>query len=425
MRFRPLEDDVRMVKFDLIPDLRVSRVRWNGEEIPFVQEERNQDGSFYLQAPETLSKGRTYEVSFDYAGGEILQSKFGRAPAGRVWYPTPSGTASRATYELTFRIPHGSTIVTVGKRVGESQEGNWDVTEWSADMPIEQAVFRWLGTPTYKTAMEQTTKTRMSLYYVFSGGAIMPPTKDEMMIDLGNDLRIFHSWFGKPAFDSIDVVMGNGMGGGSWPGLIFTQPALAAGYASVNTQIGVLTGGRGPGPMLAQARAMLDEAFARLLAGQWWGNTVSAASFHDAWLTAGLSGFSASIYDVETANGDFSDRWALARDGLLNPEQAGAHPAERRGPGVRMGWLNNTPATKGATFPIGQFQRPSIIHMLCAMMWDTETGDRDFQNMLRDFVTRFANREVSTEDFQAVAARHIRPALDLDGNGKMDWFFRE
>jgi hypothetical protein len=63
--------------------------------------------------------------------------------------------------------------------------------------------------------------------------------------------------------------------------------------------------------------------------------------------------------------------------------------------------------------------------MLCAMMWDAQTGDRDFQTMLRDFLAQFANREVSTEDFQSVVDRHIKPGLDLDGNGKMDWFFRE
>jgi hypothetical protein len=376
-----------------------------------------------LQAPEALSKGGTYEVSFDYAGGEILQSKFGRVPGNRIWYPKPSGTASRATYDLTFRIPHGSAIATVGKQVGTSQEGNWDVTEWVADIPIEQAVFRWMGKPTYKTAMEETTKTRMSMYYVFSGEPIMPPTKDQMMAELGNELRIFHTWFGKPAFGSIDVVMDKGMSG-SWPGLIFSPPILAAGYASVNAQIGVLTNGRLPGPMLAQFRPMLDEAFAGLLAGQWWGNTVSAASFHDAWLTAGLTGFSGSIYDVETANGVFSDRWALARDGILIPGRFAKIRPNDAGP-VWMGLLNNTPSTKGATYQLTTSKGAFIIHMLCAMMWDVTTGDRDFQNMLQDFVARFANREVSTEDFQSVADRHIKPGLDLDGNGKMDWFFRE
>ncbi len=426
MRFRPLENGVRMVKFDLIPDLQVSHVRWNGEEIPFVQESRKQDGSFYLQAPEALSKDRVYEVSFEYAGGEILQSSFGFVPMQRVWYPAPSGPASRATYDLTFRIPHGSTIVTVGNRVRESQEDKWDVSEWAADVPIEQAVFRWLEDPTSKTAVEGTTNTRMSLHYLFTGTGtpILPPTKNDMLIDLGNGLRIFHTWFGKPAFNSIDLVMQANAPSGSVPGLLFLQPILAAGYGSVSSQMAVLSGGRGPAALPAQMRPVLDEAFPRLLSAQWWGNTITPASFHDQWLTTGLTGLSASIYDVETANGDFSVRWEKARDGLFIVNRMSRMRANDAG-SLWMGWLNNTPATKGASFQLASAKGAYIIHMLCAMMWDTETGDRDFQNMMRDFVARFANGAVSTEDFQSVVESHVKPAIDLGGNGKMDWFFSE
>ena len=424
MSFRPLEDGVRMVKFDLIPDLQVSRVVWNGQEIPFVQEGRNRDGSFYLETPQPLSKGRVYEATIDYAGGEILQSAHGFVPLRRVWYPTPSGAASRATYDLTFRIPHGSAIVTVGNRVRESKEDKWDVSEWAADTPIEQAVFRWLQDPTYKTAVEETTRARMSLYYVFSGSPILPPTKNEMLIDVGNGLRVFHTWFGKPAFDNIDIVMQANAPSGSLPGLVFLAPILAAGYGSVNSQIGVLSRGGGPGPAFAQMRPILDEAFPKLLAGQWWGNTVSPASFHDQWLIAGLTNFSASVYDFEMANGDFNDRWEMAREGLLGANRMARIRANDAGP-VSMGLLNDTPATKGSSSQLRSSKGAYILHMLCAMMWDPETGDRDFKDMMRDFVVRFANHAVSTEDFQSVVNGHVKPAIDLDGTGKMDWFFNQ
>ena len=35
------------------------------------------------------------------------------------------------------------------------------------------------------------------------------------------------------------------------------------------------------------------------------------------------------------------------------------------------------------------------------------------------------NRNASTEDFKAIAEKHMKPALDLEGNGRLDWFFRE
>ncbi len=48
-----------------------------------------------------------------------------------------------------------------------------------------------------------------------------------------------------------------------------------------------------------------------------------------------------------------------------------------------------------------------------------------FTGMLQDFVKSYYNREASTEDFKQVVERHIIPAIDLDGNGWLDWFFNQ
>jgi len=44
---------------------------------------------------------------------------------------------------------------------------------------------------------------------------------------------------------------------------------------------------------------------------------------------------------------------------------------------------------------------------------------------MHDFVATYTNQNASTEDFKAIAEKHMKPALDLDGNGKLDWFFGE
>ena len=58
-------------------------------------------------------------------------------------------------------------------------------------------------------------------------------------------------------------------------------------------------------------------------------------------------------------------------------------------------------------------------------MWNPRGGDGDFQVMLQDFLTRFQNRVVSTEDFISVVEKHMKPGMDRDGNHRMDWFFKE
>src|SRR5262249_1627523 len=136
MRFHSLDQDTRMVKFDLLPDLQVQRVSWNGKEIPFIQESRKADGSFSLQMPDPLVRGLPYHITFEYARAEIVPSLWGTPSPRRAWYPRPHGDSNRATYDLTFRIPKGTTIASVGKEVSTSEEGSFTVSHWQSAVPI-------------------------------------------------------------------------------------------------------------------------------------------------------------------------------------------------------------------------------------------------------------------------------------------------
>jgi hypothetical protein len=171
----------------------------------------------------------------------------------------------------------------------------------------------------------------------------------------------------------------------------------------------------------------LDEAFPKLMAGQWWGNTVNAASFHDEWLTAGLTDFSASVYDLDDrarGNDVFQNRWVGAREAILSPQRIGLIRSNDTGP-VWMGELNNTPQAPAAGGILNANKGAYIVQMLRAMMWDTQTLDRDFQAMMQDFVASFRNQAVSSEDFQSTVEKHMKPAMDLMGNHRMDWYFNE
>jgi aminopeptidase N len=71
-------------------------------------------------------------------------------------------------------------------------------------------------------------------------------------------------------------------------------------------------------------------------------------------------------------------------------------------------------------YPKGAF----ILHMLRMMMFDrTKGGDAQFQAMMKDFVQTHFNQDVSTEDFKKIVEKHITKEMDVNQNGKMDWFF--
>ncbi len=171
-------------------------------------------------------------------------------------------------------------------------------------------------------------------------------------------------------------------------------------------------------------RPAFDEAFPTLMSRQWWGNTVSPVSFHDTWLTNGLASFSASLFDTKAREYDnFKGHWSQAREAVVLENPRG-FKANEAGP-VWLSLMNETGKTPGASGILNNSKGAFIIQMLRSLFWDPHTGDADFQTMMRDFLKQFANQAVSSEEFQAVVEKHMKPAMDLNHNHRMDWFFSE
>ena len=453
LRFRSLEDGTRMMKFDLFPDIQVSRVAWNGKEIAFVQESRKRDGSFYLQMPEALVKGRAYQISFDFSGGTV-----GMGSSRMAWYPSPSGPASRATYHLEFHIPRGSTIVSVGNLGTQTREGAFDVSQWVSDAALEHAVFCYLPVVYTKNITEETTHMELRAYVTPGRGTgaraeppppgpgtinslqaiaplpavgpqpslspqpaavmagrgviragIQPSSPSAVLVDAGNAVRVFYWWFGPSSYKSLSVVEAGGVA--SLPGLVYAPPILFAGYNATM-----------PGEM----KVPLDEAFARAVSVQWWGNTVGTASFHDEWLSGGFANFSTSLFDLASGSKDFQDHWEIARNALLHAPksfQSEIRPTDTGS--LWMGILNDTYYAGGAGAIVNVMKGGFILQMLRCMMWDPKSNDNDFRALMQDYVKRFANQAASTEDFKAVVEQHMKPVMDLDNNHRMDWFFND
>jgi hypothetical protein len=70
-----------------------------------------------------------------------------------------------------------------------------------------------------------------------------------------------------------------------------------------------------------------------------------------------------------------------------------------------------------------------ILHMLRMMMYEqrNKAGDPDarFKAMMKDFVKTYFNKDVSTMDFKRIVDKHMTKEMDLEENGRMDWFFRQ
>ena len=90
-----------------------------------------------------------------------------------------------------------------------------------------------------------------------------------------------------------------------------------------------------------------------------------------------------------------------------------------------MGLRLNTFRTGNAYQKLVYSKGGYTLHMLRCLMWNQKTGDQDFMALMHDFVTANTGKNASTEDFLAAVNRHMRKDMDLEGNGRADWFIRE
>src|SRR5260370_34007036 len=71
--YEPLVAGERVMKFGLLPTLRVTRVTGeNGQDLHFIQENRKEDGSFYTILDEAPPMATAYAITVEYGGGKGL-----------------------------------------------------------------------------------------------------------------------------------------------------------------------------------------------------------------------------------------------------------------------------------------------------------------------------------------------------------------
>ena len=163
---------------------------------------------------------------------------------------------------------------------------------------------------------------------------------------------------------------------------------------------GSLAGYSAPGLLLLSARQWTtnkpnDALLAQVAAGQWWGNSVMAATPNDEWITDGLAQYGSAMY-------------AEQADGI-----SGLHNAlESYAVGALM-YEGTTPVAQVQS--LGQYsdQYRSIVQDKGAMVFHmlrTQLGDDNFSATLRDFYKQSAGKAVTIDDFEKVASAHV-PAV--------------
>jgi aminopeptidase N len=235
-----------------------------------------------------------------------------------------------------------------------------------------------------------------------------------VMADTQNALRTYAIWFGKVPNGRIAITEQPQFNfGQSWPNLVYL-PVSAFLDA---TQRMTLMGSRA-----FRFSSFIDEVTPHEVAHQWWGHEVGWASYHDQWLSEGFADFSAALVMESTTKGnEVQSYWERQRKRILDRNEFGAR-ANDAGPlwlGERLDWKKNESAYTGLTYSKGAY----VLQMLRTMMWDPQTKDKGFVDMMHEFASSGGN--ASTESFAALAAKHMKPGMDLGQDKTLNWFFRE
>ena len=436
--FEPLIAGERVVKFGLLPTLRVTHVLDDqGHDLSFIQGNKKEDGSFYAILPTATETGKAYTITVQYESvKDDFEKVLERAGDGSFyvgartsWYPNLNGFGENALYDLTYKVPHRYKVISVGELQKESFDHDYAVSHWITPKPVAVAGFNY-GAYQKIDLADNITGYKISGYYLtqlpdnlrnYRALQSMDPqgmTK-YVLEQTRAQLQICTRYFGRSPYDHISITeQPNFAFGQSWPNLIYL-PIFA--YTD-STQRWTLFG-----HINKKFTGFVQEVTPHEVAHQWWGHAVGWASYHDQWLSEGFADFSAGLFLQQATPGDwrkdYIEYWNQLQKRILEKNKYGIAPNDA-GP-LWMGERLISPRTQDAyqnvTYPKGAY----VLQMLRSILYSPQDQDAAFIAMMHDFVESHRDKPASTESFKAIAEKHMSKVTNLAGDGKLDWFFDE
>lgn len=441
-QFKALVAGARVIPFHLYPTLRVGAVTdaLHGH-LPYFQESYEEDPDFAILLPEGLKKGELYTVTFEYRGNDAVADEGGgnfTLVARSTWYPV-TVFGDRATFRMSLRTPAHLEVVATGQPVSREIRDDTLISRWKSDIPIKAVGFN------YGQFKKTVVKDKDLDITIESYANVNMPDKikelqimadrverqtgrmlplnlgsldtvrlmDKVQAEAELGLKIYSKTFGPMPFDRVAITQQPFPNfGQAWPMLVY-MPIIA--YFS-NTHLNQLD--------LIPALGFIKYVCAHEIGHQWWGHAVGYKSYRSQWISEAFAQLSASLFaEAVYKNAKFIEFWKDLRKQALRKNQKRKCPS-RMG-SITLGYRLNTGRTGDVTNTAFYAKGAFIAHMLRMLMWDPRTRDKRFSEMLKDFIKTYYNGNASTDDFKRLVEKHITREMDLDGNGKMDWFFNQ
>ncbi|MGO9272914.1 MAG: M1 family aminopeptidase [Terriglobia bacterium] len=439
----------RVLPMGLDGVLRVSSITDGaGKKISFIQEDRQLDSDLWVILPAGVQMGSAYKLKISYQEDSTHESRIIHQQgsglyfvvARESWYPSFGAFDDRTHFTLDFHSPKKFAFVATGRQIS-SEKGHDDLeTKWESEIPYSVVGFNYgdfvdksrsdpnLTVTVYggreipdelkelSSAMDMADMERRG-----QGGSIESQTgilrggfNTTAMVGSAADqsyqaFKLYQSYFGPLPFKTISVTeQPVGFFGQSWPTLIFL-PYLALLDTTTLHSLRLRD--------TAEGREFFDIVGVHEMSHQWWGHMVGWKTYHDQWLSEGFADFSAALYLKQLDPKRFRAFWDLQRKWILSKDRAGVRPTDA-GPL----WLNYQTSgyLEEGNSQILIYRKGSyVLEMLRMLMENPRDPNPDgaFISMMRDFVSTYAGKNASTQDFKQVVEKHF--------GQPMDWFFNE
>ena len=404
----------RVVEVELNQNLRVSAVRDSAGKPVNYDRDDNSGLKLHITLADTVPVGGKVTLLFDYGGplsGRLNSSDQGARMAyiakdgGYLllpsrWFPLTDFPSNRYTGIFQIEVPGNMTVVGTGTSTGAPASVTSKPSSASA--------------PALGNARSGPPVSPMS--------APAPPSME-------NERMLYTYRVDKPQAAGTFVIGALQLSPQHAQGVtysVYTSPALvstAPAYADALSHVldfyndefgplpepgltvaqlpdGTVDGFAAPGLLLVSARQWSakpnERLLADLLAHQWWGTQVTAATPSDVWLTDGLSRYSEGLFVEQNSGKDGLNKVVedYAVGALMFDDSAPIADAGRLEPGTEE--YQSVVVNKGAM----------VFHMLRAII-----GDATFNALLKDFYSRYAGKAARIQDFEQMAeARLSQPA---------------
>jgi aminopeptidase N len=292
------------------------------------------------------------------------------------------------------------------------------VARWRSQVPIRVAGFNY-GEFQKRSQEDKESGLGIDVYWM-RGAENFAAMAPNAIADAMNASRVATAYFGAPPYTRLSLTQQPQLNAGqSWPSLVFlpTMSFVSATDVAQTTSIDPRA--------LASLKAFGNTVGWHEVAHQWWGHQIGWASYRDVWLSEGLAEFTAGLtLEIAMGRPAANQFWEQRRGEIL--DRGRGVPNAEAGPisqGPRLSTSRSPQAARAIIYSKGAY----VVHMLRMMMREDRVPDPDrvFKTMMQDFVKAWSGKNPSTDDFQAIAQRHMTQAMNLAGDGRLDYFFNQ